>query len=300
MSSCRKFEGGQTVPAYIYIDTVEVACDYFQYGANTHKIIDAWVYFDDQIVGCFELPALFPVLKEGQHKVKVYPGIARDGIRYYRSVYPFLAPWENDNVNLVKGVVDTLKPVFSYYPVGSEENMHIRWHEDFDGGGIKIESAEGSDVNISVVNGSPVVPNDPGGTYATKCGKVTLTSDTLQFSFYNDEELNRNNEFEKFFLYNGACMLEMDYKCSDTILVSLFYYQDYRPQSEPILQLKPTGESGKEPEKWNKVYINIGPYMYDYQDADYYRILFSSCPTRNDGTQYFYFDNLKLIYRDRL
>ena len=75
--SCRKFEGSQKVPSYIHIESIEVdsLTDYFVYGANTHKITDAWVYVDDNLVGIYELPSTFPVLKKGQHKVAVRGGI---------------------------------------------------------------------------------------------------------------------------------------------------------------------------------------------------------------------------------
>ena len=54
-----------------------------------------------------------------------------------------------------------------------------------------------------------------------------------------------------------------------------------------------------EPERWNKIYVNLGPYLVDYEDSEYFKLYFSSWYNRNDGPQYFYFDNLKIIYRDR-
>lgn len=292
MPSCKKFDGSQTVPAYLYIKDVEVQCDYFAYGANTHKIVDAWVYVDDNILGCYELPATIPVLKEGVHKVAVYAGIARDGIRDLRAQYPFYQPWENKNVNLVKDEIVTLEPVFQYYPEGTDENMHIRWKEDFEQGTITVQATSQSDTIVEVYNG-PYAWHDPEGIYSQKSGRVVLTSDTMQFRIANTEELSD--------LPTGgsACMLEMDYKCSDTCFVGLMYFKDYTLTAEPLVRLKPTGASGQEPEAWNKIYINIGPYLVDNETAEYFKIYFGSWNPRNAGTQYFYFDNLKLIYRDR-
>lgn len=291
MPSCKKFDGSQTVPAYIYIKEVEVQCDYFRYGANTHKIVDAWVFVDDNILGCYELPATIPVLKEEKHKVAVYAGIARDGIRDLRAQYPFYAPWE-DSVILVKDEIVTLRPVFTYYPEGVDENMHVRWMEDFDGGTITIQATSQSDTVVEVYNG-PYAWHDPEGIYSQKSGKVVLTSDTMQFRIANTEE------FRDLPTSGSACMLEMDYKCSDTCFVGLMYFKDYTLTAEPLVRLKPTGDSGQEPVAWNKIYINIGPYLVDNETADYFKIYFGSWNPRNAGTQYFYFDNLKLIYRDR-
>lgn len=297
LPSCKKFEGSQTVPAYIRIDTMQVQCEYWVYGANTHKIIDAWVYIDDNIVGCYELPATFPVLKEGEHKVAVYPGIARDGIRDLRAQYPFMAPYERSSVNLVKDSMVTLRPVFHYYPVGNDENMHI-WQEDFDRGTIKIQAVSPSDVEINLDN-SPLAWHDPEGIYSTYSAKLVLTSDTMEFRIATEEFHTTGADEFKLPTTGAPCMLEMDYKCSDTCYVGLRYRMDYVVYNEPLVRLKPTGASGQEPEKWNKIYINIGPYLVDYEDSDYFQIYFSSWDPRNEGTQYFYFDNFKLIYRDR-
>ena len=298
LPSCKKFEGSQTVPAYIRIDTVSVNCDYFIYGANTHKIIDAWVFVDDYDLGCFELPATFPVLKEGVHKISVYPGIARDGIRDIRAPYPFMKPWENAKVNLVRDSIVTLNPVFTYYPAGVDENMHIRWKEGFEDGTITLQASTDSDAPILRVNG-PLAWHDQEGIYSTYSAKLVLPSDTSQFYITNTESFADLPPLAENSGWAGSCMLEMDYKCSDTCMVGLHYYKDYRNTKETILRLRPTGTSGVEPEQWNKIYINIGPYLIDNEGASWFKIYFASWPTRNDGTQYFYFDNLKLIYRDR-
>ena len=294
MPSCKKFDGSQTVPAYLYINDVEVQCDYFHYGANTHKIVDAWVYVDDNILGCYELPATIPVLKEGEHKVAVYAGIARDGIRSLRAQYPFYQPWENKTVNLVKDEIVTLRPVFQYYPEGDDENMHIcdDVMEDFESGTIKWGATSQSDTSIMVYTGE-YAWHDPDGIYSQKSGKVVLTSEDEMFRIATTAELTD--------LPTGgsACMLEMDYKCSDTCFVGLMYFKDYTLTSEPLVRLKPTGASGQEPVEWNKIYINIGPYLVDNETAEYFKIYLGSWDPRNMGTQYFYFDNLKLIYRDR-
>ena len=294
LSSCKKFEGSQTVPAYIRIDTVGVSCDYTTYGANTHKIIDAWVYVDDNIVGCYELPTVFPVLKEGKHKVAIYPGIARDGIRNLRADYPFMAPWE-DSIVFVKAEAVTLTPMFHYYPIGVDENMHIcpDLKEDFEDGTIQFEATSGSDASIELVFDGPVMPNHPGDPSTYKCAKLVLNSEEQNFRIVTSAELKGLPT------KGSACMLEMDYKCSDTCHVGLLYFKDYALTAESIVRLRPTGVSGQEPVEWNKIYINIGPYLVDNETAEYFKIYFSSWDPRNSGTQYFYFDNLKLIYRDK-
>lgn len=289
-SSCKKFEGEQTVPAYIRIDTLGLTCDYYTYGANTHHFVDAWVYVDDDVKGCFELPATIPILKQGPHKVAVYAGIAVNGIKDARADYPFTAPVIYPSVNLVPDSVVTLVPMVTYWPNG--ENLHVRWMEDFDSGTITMETTSQSDVPMIRTSG-PLAWHDPEGVHSTYSAKFVLTSDTTQFCYVNSEE------FTDLPTKGSPCMLEMDYKCSDTCTVGIFYRIDYSVIQEALVRLKPTCAPGEEPVEWNKIYINLGPYFVDYEDADYFKVYLSSWYNRNDGEQYFYFDNLKIIYNDR-
>ena len=290
LASCKKFEGSQTVPAYIRIDTLGLSCDYYTYGANTHAFVDAWLFVDDNPIGCFELPATIPILKEGSHKVAVYAGIARDGIKDLRAQYPFVAPAEYASVNLTPDSVVKLFPILNYYPNG--DNLHVRWMEDFDGGAISLEATSQSDVGINVVSG-PLAWHDAGELYSTRSGKVVLYSDTTAFCIATKEA------FTDLPTTGSACMLEMDYKCSDTCALGMFYVDGYAVTQYDIIRLRPTGPSGEEPQQWKKIYINLGPYLVDNKDSDYFKFYLSSWYNRNEGTQYFYYDNLKLIFRDR-
>ena len=292
LPSCKKFEGGQTVPSYIRIDSIRLSCDYYTYGANTQKFVDAWVYVDDNCIGCFELPATFPVLKEGVHKVEIHPGIKVNGIANARSEYPFVAPSTYASINLVPDSVVKLSPVVNYWPQGPDENMHVRWLEDFDQGSITIQSESTSDADIVRVSG-PLAWHDPEGVYSTYSAKLVLSSDTAQFRIATSEE------FKDLPTTGSACMLEMDYKCSDSIALGLYYFKNGRPIDYPLIRLRPTDASGVEPTHWNKIYINVGPFLVENEDAEGFKLYISSWELRNDGTQYFYFDNLKLIFRDR-
>src|ERR1039457_4232719 len=87
--SCEKFSGDQTIPAYLKIDSIYITTKTETQGSASHSITDAWVYVDDQFIGAYQMPARFPVLKEGKHKVEVFAGIKKDGIAATRTPYPF-------------------------------------------------------------------------------------------------------------------------------------------------------------------------------------------------------------------
>ena len=292
LTSCHDFEGSQTVPAYIRIDSIGLRCDYYIYGANSSRFTDAWVYIDDDIEkgGIVELPAMIPILQKGPHKVSFRAGIEVNGIKGTKAEYPFTATVEYPEVDLVPDSIVKLNPVVNYYPNG--DNLHVRWMEDFDGGAVSLVRTSGSDTTLMRVNG-PLAWHDEGGIYSTYSGKVVLTSDTMAFTLITSEE------FADVPSKGSPCMLEMDYKCSDTLLMGLVFQENLQPTEYPVLCLRPTGTSGEEPTNWRKIYINIGPYLVDNEGYSYFKIYFASWSLRNQGTQYFYLDNLKLIYRDR-
>ena len=294
-ASCKKFEGSQKVPAYIHIESIEVdsLTDYFVYGANTHKITDAWVHVDDQLIGVYELPATFPVLEKGPHKVTVYGGIMVDGRSAARDRYPFYQPWTVQNLNLVEDSIVNLSPVLRYYPIG--EGTNVAWKEDFENTNTLLSDSS-SDVNMNRVSGVEAWQS----VNSFWSGKVELPPDSLDFTVVTADQFNFYKNT------NGVyCLLEMDYNCNDTFLVGIQYYLDYYLETLPIIKVTPTDKTHDKPERWNKIYINIGPYMNEFQRASYFKLFFTS-NLAIEGSEYhpisepryYYLDNLKLLYRN--
>ena len=298
-ASCKKFEGSQTKPAYIHIDKIvlDTLTDYYVYGAPTTKITDAWVYVDDQIVGCYELPTTFPVLKKGPHKVTIYGGIMSNGIAASRAPYPFYKPLVYKDLNLVEDSIVNLNPVLNYYPIG--EGVNIAWMEDFENANTLLPDA-GSDTTITRVTGNEAWHS----TNSFFSGKVELPPDSLDFTIANADQL----DFYKGM--NGVyCMLEMDYNCNDTFFVGVQYYLNYQLVKWPLVKVTPTDKQHDKPQRWNKIFINIGPTINNNDDASYFKIYFTSNLTTTYDLQsgyvyhpiseprYYYFDNLKLLYR---
>ena len=299
-SSCKKFESSQTVPSYIHIDaiTLDPLTDYSVYGAATSKIPDAWVYVDDQILGCFELPSTFPVLKKGQHKVAIYGGIYTNGISATPAPYPFYKPLVYQNLNLVEDSIVNLSPVLSYYT--HDEGTTVAWMEDFENANTLLPAST-SDTGIVRISG------DEAWTSVNSffSGKVELPPDSLDFSVVTA------NEFDSVYQNMGGvyCLLEMDYNCNDTFFVGVQYYEDYKITQWPLVKVTPTDKEHDKPQRWNKIYINIGPTMNNHTSASAFKVYFTSDLTTDydvlygnvyhpiSERRYYYFDNLKLLYR---
>ena len=299
-SSCNKFEGSQTVPSYIHIESIEVdsLTDYFVYGANTSKITDAWVYVDDNPIGCYELPSTFPVLKKGPHKVSIYGGIKVDGRSPARDRYPFYRPRIYQNLNLVEDSIINLNPSLTYYPIG--EGVNVAWMEDFENTNSLL-SYGSSDTSMVRFTGS-------GAWHSANSffsGKVELPPDTMDFTVITADE------FDFYKGTNGVyCLLEMDYNCNDTFFVGVQYYKNYQLEMMPLVKVTPTDKQHDRPQRWNKIYINIGHIMNDNVNSNYFKVYLTSDLTTDQDTlyghvyhpinepRYYYFDNLKLLYRN--
>lgn len=296
-ASCRKFEGSQTIPAYIHIESIVVdsLTDYFTYGSTTSKITDAWVYVDDDPIGCFELPATFPVLKHGPHKVTVYGGIMSNGIAAARATYPFYKPQIYESLNLVEDSIINLQPVLNYYPIGG--GVEKGWMEDFETANTLLPVA-GSDTSIIRINGSEAW-HSPNSFYS---GKIVLPPDSLDFTVATADEYSFHTGYLQY------CMVEMDYNCNDAFFVGVMYYKNYQLVKHPLLRIQPTDTVNDMPQRWNKIYVNIGPIMNENVTASYFKIYFTSdlsvAPVYGEPDyvqankqRYYYFDNLKLFYR---
>ena len=299
-TSCNKFEGSQTVPSYIHIESIEVdsLTDYFVYGANTSKITDAWVYVDDNPIGCYELPSTFPVLKKGPHKVSVYGGIKVDGRSPARDRYPFYRPRIYQNLNLVEDSIINLNPSLTYYPIG--EGVNVAWMEDFENTNSLL-SYGSSDTSMVRFTGS-------GAWHSANSffsGKVELPPDTMDFTVITADE------FDFYKGTNGVyCLLEMDYNCNDTFFVGVQYYKNYQLEMMPLVKVTPTDKQHDRPQRWNKIYINIGHIMNDNVNSNYFKVYLTSDLTTDQDIlyghvyhpinepRYYYFDNLKLLYRN--
>ena len=295
--SCHKFSGSQTVPAYIHIDSITVDCDYYTYGASTSNITDAWVYVDDQIIGCFELPATFPVLEQGKHKVSIMGGISSDGRGAARGPYPFYQTKVYKDVELVEDSIIKLNPVLDYYPIN--EGVVVGWIEDFEAGN-GMESMSWSDTSLFRVSGNEAW-HSVNSFYS---GKVVLPPDSLDFTVAIREELTCHTNL----LGEKPIFLEMDYKTNDTVFVGIIYYKNYQTIQWPLVKVLPTDTEHDVPQKWKKIYINLGTLLHEVESASYFKVYITSDLSLPEDYEqppyihpnkwrYYYFDNLKVLYR---
>ena len=279
-SSCNNFEGSQEIPAYIHVDTFLLTTNYEIEGAASHKITDVWLYIDNNLQGCYEMPATIPVLERGKHKITLYPGIKLNGISSTRTINPFYKPYIIEELELEEKVIDTIHPSTTYYSK-DESTLDFAFMDDFEIQ-ISVEDSNSSDTAIIKTDRDAPERWDDEFNNSHYSGYLWLGDTINNFCFTSNELRGLPNQ-------GNSIFLEIDYKCTEVFEVGMFA-KISQMENIPLVYVNPSPT-------WNKIYINIGPTITDTQDAEYFKFYIAGMIDKNSEAEY-YFDNLKLVYRD--
>ncbi len=265
---CNKEE---PIPSYVHIDKITLSTIYSNEGSASNKILDAWVYIDDQFVGAFELPCTFPVLTVGTHTISVLSGIKENGITETRIPYPFYEKYVASIV-LVAGEKTQVNPTTKYAALAD-----FSWIEDFEG------ASPGICNNLGVPDTNMKVVNTPGLVFElTGSGEVLLTGSATSYF---------GMSCNKYALpkVGAPVFIELNYNCNTDFNVGIIGYSGSNIEVQSIsLTLRPT--TG-----WNKVYINLTNEVTGAVSASTFAIFFSLLKDPDLTASYVYLDNVKLV-----
>lgn len=282
---CEKFEGDQTIPSYIHIDTIKMADNpSLLEGRLTNNFPDVWVYVDQQVLGCYELPATIPVLADGPHEIALYGGIKFNTMSGTRGIYPFTAPKIVDEFNFVKDSVIVFNPTVKYY-----DNTDFVWIEEFDFTNpetISLIESSSSDTTLSYIYRDT---DDPlYGRLGSQSGIGYVDAKNRVF------EVTTHVEPENGFTFPqgvSPVMLEMEFNINNTMMVGLFI-RDNGIIQHPVVVLKSTdGE-------WKKAYINFTPTISANFSATNFNVFFRADWDGSSETGVIMLDNIKLLRKE--
>jgi hypothetical protein len=271
LNSCEKFSGDQKVPAYLSIDTISITTDYASQGSVSHSITDAWVYVDGIIAGTFQLPARFPVLQEGSHKITILAGIRKNGIASTRTEYPFYNSIER-TVKLVPDSTTKLTNLQTTYKSGTQ----FLWLEDFENLTLSLDTTRRSSVKIKFTD--------------------TGTSNTFQGQHSGMAELPTDSDYfeavtHKAFAISSSSptYLELNFKTNNMLTVGVYLYSSSTIYDVPIIALFPTED------KWKKIYIDLSTTITAYSGMSTFRVYFANYKDKNIDKGVILLDNCKLL-----
>ena len=259
MFSCAK-EDSQSIPSYINIQ--EIILD----ENSTEKITDAWIYIDDQLQGIYELPANFPLLINGNHKLRVKAGIKDNGIAGTRIPYPFYSSYIIDNQEFTPKMELLINPVVSYL----ESTITDQNPENFDGNGLNLVV---DTLTFSINNEYPI-----DGNY----GIIKLTD-----SIYTSEVVT--NEFFDLPQAGAPVYLELDYRSDTRFLIGAYANFPQTVLQKDLLWINPK-------EDWNKIYVNLTTLVSESIGVDFFKIFIKIQRDFSLDSNNIYFDNIKLVY----
>jgi len=267
-STCSKDNYEADVPAYVTINDIGFSTNYAQEGSASENITDAWVYANDDLVGVFELPATFPVLKKGNIELKVYAGIKDNGIAASRARYTMYDPYI-ENVNLVAGETIEVAPSVTY-----NSGVKFRWLEDFENASLSFLYHTYSDTILFKNN-----TNVKEGNYS---GKALLDANMDFFEATSTPFSNIPRSL-------SSVYLELDFKTNEPVLVGIYHNDD----QYGVVRLNIATE-------WKKIYINLTEVVSSKQTATDIKIFFGIQEFANDpfltDNPEIHLDNIKLLH----
>ena len=282
--SCNKFEGDQTVPAFLSVDGIDVANDpsysLSNYSGCFTSNIDAVQITvsnsqENHVLGVFTLPCRVPVLRNGKYNIKLKPVIKYNGIAATRNSYPFYRDIEIKDQTLELDKCLELGNRTTHYESGYLNKV---WEEYFE---PEIPTLSLPDTIVHRVSAADTVRSDRG------CGAIYLVPDQSAATFISNEEFTVNN--------NSTLFLELDYWTNVPLSVGLCSRTSLNSKYETYyaIQLFPNFDKG-----WNKIYIHLGKLWSQYNYYKQFHIAFQALNS-NGIEGKVYIDNIKLTaYKD--
>lgn len=270
-NSCELLDKQEPIPAYIQIDTMKLQIRHPSEGTKSHKIKDAWLFVDNQLIGAFEMPMVAPVLYEGEKEIKVFAGISDNGIAATPEVYPFYNRYTTTRV-LKAGETITVAPNITY------DDDAVLVVEGFEAANLFGDDLDG--------NGETKIRLESTGRFeGLYSGKVTLNADnpifeaatSSAYSLYKDDDID------------SPVYLELNYKNNIPFEIGVMGFKN----NALVDKVYVAGFNPKE--EWNKVYVNLTSTT-SAMKADNYKIVIYGAKDPDIETCEIFLDNVKLLH----
>lgn len=269
LSACSVLEPAPPAASFIHIDSIPVFTDYALQGSKSNKVTDAWIIYDNEFLGTFPLPADFPVLGEGTHRIQVKAGVIENGISAIRSAYPKYTLYDT-TITVTANQKTTLSPIVTYLT-----GVVFTQLEDFDDASLSMIPINTTDAPLVITQAS-----DPNA-FENNSGMVTLDSNHPVFEVASATPFSLP--------LNAPTYLELDYKCENEFIIGMYVSTISGVVKSPLLTLKATNE-------WKKVYVSLSDLGGVQSEGIEYKVYLRAEKSNVLFDADLYFDNLKIVY----
>ena len=242
-------------PTYVHVDSFHFVQNPLA-GSKiaTHQVTEVWAYYNDVLIGAFDLPANIPVITNGNAagRLSLSPGIVVDGMNNLLGVYPFYQP-DTFSFTAQPGNVITHNPVTEFYTDAKFDAI--------------------SHFNYSVVAGTSFVLAGAGVAMSLGTDPVMGKVGVVNFSMTGNDTVSKNISVDSILIpLNVPAYIEFDYKSSVPFYVGMDSYLPPFPSATQWL-------AGINPrDHWQKFYLSVADLAAQNQASYYYFHLKASLP----------------------
>jgi len=263
---CNIINPTEPIPTYIHIDSfiyTNASTDPADVGGvgTSHAITSAWVYYNNNAIGNFILPANVPIIASGHGLLQIAPGVVLNGLSSFQGLYPFYRA-DTSSFDAAPGKVINYTPKTEYI-LGLAK---FPWYCDFqtapaftvyDSGGVNLIKPPGANYGTITIT----IPGDSTEVISTKGFPITA----------------------------GASYCELDYKSNMPMSVGMMAV------SGGLAILGPYYIIGlNETPNWQKIYISLINFTTLYP-ADTYYLVFKAALPPGQASGTVYLSNIKIV-----
>lgn len=259
---CNVINPAEDIPTYVHIDSFHFA------GKGSSDIKCMWVYYNNNPVGAFDLPANVPIITKGnQGTMQIEPGILINGLNSRPVAYPFYK-LDISTLTTNPGKITNYTPTTTYY-----DSVRTTIISDFEAGITKFAKANGN-VQLAAVTADSLVYEGTGS------GAIYLT---------NAADSSVDSTMTTFVVPTGAAFIEVDYKSSLPFALGMQANLSNLYTSD----ISWVGINANNT-KWNKFYYNITDFVVNYPADSYTLFIKTFVPIGSTGGRVL-IDNIKLV-----
>jgi hypothetical protein len=268
---CNIINPVEQTPIFVHIDSFHLGVNPAIIGTQpvtlSNKITAVWAYYNNNLIGEFDLPATFPVITNGSTtgKLQLYPAILVNGLNSSVDIYPFYQPDTSFVVSQSPGTKITYEPRTEYF---TKTNFSFQ-----------INFEPGPPLKIGTVTGKSMIPS----TDAFE----GLNSGSVYLSSPGDSSVDSTGRFT---LHTGGdAFIEFNYKGDLPIFVGM------QSNLSNLISSTPYYLAGVQPSAtWQKFYLNINAFALTYPGTNYNFYIKTVLPD-GQATGHIFIDNIQLV-----
>lgn len=267
-SSCDLINPDEQIPSYLKIDSIPLSVISGQ-GTDDHNIVDAWVFENEQLVGIYELPAIVPILQNGDANIRIRGGIKLNGQVASRIPYLFTEDFQS-TIELFPDSQVSINPTLGFY-----NWVNFKWLEDFEGVGLSLAATGISEADPVRIDGSEA--------YEGKSLKLALDENQTFF------ECKTGLAYD---LPSGGApvLLEFTYRANNPFRVGIFSRDQTGTFQVVVMVLNAS-------ENWNRIYVNLTDLISSNAGFIDHQPFFGFIRDENlEGEAYVILDNIRMLH----